>query len=323
MDSDPPPPTVFVDKPTGRRQTFPYRITEWLPVNHRVGILLLMQPDQEVISAWRDSAPFWEKHREIIRQMFAPVTQALVEDGLIGSGHAVLDIATGPGEPALTIAALVGPEGKVFGIDPAPEMVEAARRATNHLGFRNAQFDVASADRLPFPADTFDAVVSRFGVMFFPSPVDALREMLRVLKPGRKLALAVWHFADRNPFHCVLSRVMERYVDSPAPAPDAPDAFRFATPGKLRDVLAEAGAMAPSERLLQFTVQAPISVEDFWILRSEMSEKLREKLATLSREQASEVKRQMLEALRGYSTEGEMSFPAEVLIVSGTRNRPT
>jgi ubiquinone/menaquinone biosynthesis C-methylase UbiE len=169
-----------------------------------------MQPDQKAISVWRDSAPFWEKHREIIRQMFAPVTQALVEDGLISSRHAVLDIATGPGEPALTIAALVGPEGKVFGIDPAPEMVEAARRAANHLGFRNAQFDVASADRMPFPADTFDAVVSRFGVMFFPSPVDAVREMLRVLKPGRKLALAVWHFAETNPFFNTLSRVIDR-----------------------------------------------------------------------------------------------------------------
>ena len=60
-----------------------------------LAILVLMQPDQEVISAWRASAPFWEKHREIIRQMFAPVTQALVEDGLIGSGNTVLDIATG------------------------------------------------------------------------------------------------------------------------------------------------------------------------------------------------------------------------------------
>jgi ubiquinone/menaquinone biosynthesis C-methylase UbiE len=282
-----------------------------------------MQPDQEVISVWRDSAPFWEKHREIIRQMFAPVTQALVEDGLISSGHAVLDIATGPGEPALTIAALVGPEGKVLGIDPAPEMVEAARRATDHLGFRNTQFDVASADRLPFPTDTFDAVVCRFGVMFFPSPVDAVREMLRVLKPGRKLTLAVWHFAERNPFFNTLSRVIERYVDSPPLAPDAPDAFRFASPGKLRDVLAEAGAMAPAERLLQFAIQAPISVEDFWTLRCEMSEKLREKVATLSREQLTEVKRQALEALRGYSTDRGMSFPAEVLIVSGTKNRPT
>jgi ubiquinone/menaquinone biosynthesis C-methylase UbiE len=282
-----------------------------------------MKPDQEVTSVWRDSAPFWEKHREVIQQMFAPVTQALVEDGLISGGHTVLDVATGPGEPALTLAALVGAEGKVLGIDPAPEMVEAARRATDHLGFRNAQFDVASADRLPFPADTFDAVVSRFGVMFFPSPVDAVREMLRVLKPGRKLALAVWHLAERNPFFYTLSRVIERYVDSPPSAPDAPDPFRFASPGKLRDVLAEAGAMAPSERLLQFTVQAPTSVEDFWILRCEMSEKLREKVAMLSREQLPEVKREALDALRGYSTDRGMSFPAEVLIVSGTKNRPT
>ncbi len=290
---------------------------------NRPGILPLMQPDQEVISVWRDSAPFWEKHREIIRQMFAPVTQALVEDGLIGSRHAVLDIATGPGEPALTIAALVGPEGKVFGIDSAPEMVEAARRAADHLEFRNAQFDVASADHLPFPADTVDAVVSRFGVMFFPSPVDAVREMLRVLKPGRKLALAAWHFAERNPFFYTLQRVIDRYVDSPSPAPDAADPFRFATPGKLRDVLGEAGAMAPSERLLQFVIQAPISVEDFWTLRCEMSEKLREKVAMLSREQLTEVRRQSLEALREYSTDRGMSFPAEVLIVSGTKNRPT
>src|SRR5712692_5793451 len=201
-----------------------------------------MQPDQEVINQWSGSAPFWEKHREIIRQMFAPVSQALVEDGLIGSRHTVLDIATGPGEPALSIAALVGREGKVFGIDPVPEMVAAARRATDHLGFRNVQFDVAFADHLPFPADSFDAVISRFGVMFFPAPVDAVREMLRVLKPGQKLALAVWHFAEKNPFHYSLSRVIDRYVDSPPLAPDALDAFRFASPGKLREVLNEAGA---------------------------------------------------------------------------------
>ena len=282
-----------------------------------------MQPDQAVIKGWSGSAPFWEKHRDIIRQMFAPVTQALIEDGRIGSRHEVLDIASGPGEPALSIAAVVGPEGKVFGIDPVPEMVAAARRATDQLGFRNAKFDVASADRLPFPADTFDAVVSRFGVMFFPSPVDAVLEMLRVLKPGGKLALAVWHFAESNPFHYELQRVIGRYVDSPPPEPDAPDAFRFASPGKLRNVLGEAGAMAPSERLLQFTVQAPISVEDFWIMRCEMSEKIREKVAMLSREQLTEVKRQALEALRGYSTDRGMSFPAEVLIVTGTKNRPT
>jgi len=280
-----------------------------------------MQPDQEVINRWSGSAPFWEKHREIIRQMFAPITQALVEDGQIGSRQAVLDIATGPGEPALSVAALVGPEGKIFGIDPSPQMVAAARRAADRLGLKNAQFDVAFADHLPFPADTFDAVVSRFGAMFFSSPVEAVRELLRVLRPGRKLALAVWHFAERNPFHHTLSRVIERYVDSPPPAPDALDAFRFASPGKLREVLTEAGAMAPSERLLRFTIEAPISVEDFWTMRGEISDKLREKIAVLSEEQMTEVNRQALEALREYSTDYGMSFPAEVLIVSGAKSR--
>ena len=284
-----------------------------------------MQPDQEVINRWTGSAPFWEKHGEVIRQMFAPITQALAEDAQIGSQQAVLDIAMGPGEPALSVAALVGPEGKIFGIDPIPEMVAAARRAADRFGLKNAHFDVAFADHLPFPADAFDAVISRFGVMFFHAPVDGVREMLRVLKPGRKLALAVWHFAERNPFHYTLSRVIDRYVDSPplAPdAPDAPDAFRFAVPGKLVEVLTESGAMAASERLFQFTIQAPISVEDFWTLRCEMSEKLREKITMLSKEQVDEARGQALEAFREYSTDWGMSFPAEVLIVSGTKSGP-
>ncbi len=228
----------------------------------------------------------------------------------------------GPGEPALSVASLVGPKGKVYGIDPIPEMVEAARRAADRLGLKNAQFDVAFADQLPFPAETFDAVISRFGVMFFPSPGDAVREMLRVLKPGRKLAVAVWHFADRNPFHYTLSRVIDQYVDSPPVALDAPDAFRFARPGKLTEVFVEAGVRAASERLFQFNIQAPVSAEDYWTLRLEMSEKLREKIATLSTEQVNEAERQALEALREYSIDRGMSFPAEVLIVSGAKSGP-
>ena len=223
----------------------------------------------------------------------------------------------------MTIASLVGLKGNVFGIDPVLEMVEAARREADHLGFKHAQFDVAPADQLPFPADTFDAAVSRFGVMFFPSPVDAVREILRVLKPGGKLALAVWHLAERNPFFYTLSRVIERYVDSPPLAPDAPGAFRFASPGMLREVLGEAGALLPSERMLQFTIEVPISTEDFWTLRYEMSETLREKISKLSIQQLTEVKRQALEAFREYSTDHGMSFPAEVLIVSGSKSRPT
>jgi SAM-dependent methyltransferase len=252
--------------------------------------------------------------------MFAPVTLALIENAGIVRGFAVLDVATGPGEPALDVAAFVGPEGRVVGADLVPEMVAAARRASGRLGLRNTQFDVAPADSLPYPADTFDAVISRFGAMFFPSPVDAVREILRVLKPGRKLALAVWHSAETNPFFYTLSRVIERFMDTPPPAQENSDAFRFAASGKLCEVFREAGVLGPSERLLQFTIRAPLSPEDFWTLRREMSEKLREAFAKLSGDQLAEARRQSIEALSAYYHDGAMSLPAEVLIVSGVKS---
>jgi ubiquinone/menaquinone biosynthesis C-methylase UbiE len=277
-----------------------------------------MQRDEDVINRWSGSARFWEKHREIIRHMFARVTHAMVEEAQIGSGQVVLDVATGPGEPALTLAALVGPQGKIFGVDPIPEMVAAARREASRLELRNVQFDIAFADHLPFPPDTFDAAVSRFGVMFFPSPLDAVREILRVLKPGQKLAFAVWHFAERNPFHFSMSRVVDRFVHSPPLEPDALDTFRFATPGKLREILIHSGVTAPTERQLQFTIHAPMLVEDFWALRLEMS-KAREKISVLSPEQMTDLKRQALESISEFSTDRGISFPAEVLIVSGAK----
>jgi len=274
-----------------------------------------MPADPAQISKWSATAPYWEKHRDAVRQMFAPVTQALVEDAAISPGHAVLDIATGAGEPALTIAGVVGPQGNVCGVDPIPEMIGGARR----LAPSNTQFEVASADHLPFPDGTFDAVVSRFGAMFFPVPVDAVREILRVLKPGGRMALAVWHSVETNPFFHIPARIVERFLPPPPPSPKAFDAFRFATPGILRDIVAEAGAAAPTERLLRFAIQTPGSVDAYFTMRTEISETLRDKLACLSPEQLAEVQRQSREALRAYATSTGLSFPAEVLIVSAAR----
>src|SRR5262249_44082251 len=124
----------------------------------------MQNPD--VISQWSESAPYWDKHREAMRGMFAPVTEALIEDAKIAGPSTVLDVATGPGEPSLSIAELIGPKGRVIGIDPVSAMVEAARNEANRRGLHNASFEVAFANSLPFSANTFDTVVSRFGVMF-------------------------------------------------------------------------------------------------------------------------------------------------------------
>jgi SAM-dependent methyltransferase len=278
-----------------------------------------MSRQDEALSRWSNSAPLLEKHREIIRELFAPVSEALIEDAGVVSGSSVLDVATGPGEPALRIAEVVGPAGQVVGADPAVGVIEAARRMASQRSLNNVRFEVAGADSLPFPDDHFDAVVSRFGVMFFPSPVNGIREMLRVLKPGRKISFAVWHYLDNNPFHCSLAHIVDRFAPEPQLPPDAPEAFRFAPRGKLRSIVGEAGGRDVSERLFRFSINAPLTVEDFWNLRCDMSEKLRQRLAALPTDAFIELKKQALDAFRSYAKGPGVSFPAEVLIVSARK----
>src|ERR1051326_5395326 len=108
-----------------------------------------MSPQDEVFSRWSNAAPFWEKHRDLLREMFGPVSEALIEDAGIASGSSVLDVATGSGEPALRIAEVVGPAGEVVGADPAAGQIEAARRAASQRSLTNVRFEVAGADSLP------------------------------------------------------------------------------------------------------------------------------------------------------------------------------
>jgi SAM-dependent methyltransferase len=275
--------------------------------------------DSKTLQEWRETARFWTKHSRTIRTMFAPLTEALIEDAGIGEGQTVLDVAGGAGEPSLTTAQRIGPTGSVTCTDAVAEMVAAAESEAQHRGLTNLTFRQCVADSLPFDGDTFDAVVSRLGVMFFPDPLAALREMLRVAKPGGSVALAVWHQNELNPFTHIVTDVMSRYVDSPPADPDAPGAFRFAEPGKLAGTLRRAGAIEVRERVLRFQIEAPISPSEFWAMRSETSDTLREKLARLSGEQVLCVAQEVQEAVLEYFPNNQMSFPAQMIIVTGKK----
>jgi len=274
----------------------------------------------EVLREWRDSAFYWKKHAGTIRTMFGPLTQALMDDAGLIEGDAVLDIAGGAGEPSLTIAETVGPTGSVTCTDVTAEMVAAAESEAQLRGLTNVAFQQCAADSLPFESNSFDAVVSRLGVMFFPDPFAALREMLRVTKPEGAICLAVWGKSELNPFSYLITNVVARHFEAAASAdPNAPGAFRFAEPGSLARILADAGAVEVKERVLKFDVTAPITPEQFWELRAETSGTLREKLATLSPLKVNSLAQEAQEAVREYFSHNKMSIPAQMIVVTGRK----
>ena len=280
-----------------------------------------MSSDQEkdVLREWRESAPYWAKHADIVRSMFSPITHALIEAGRIREGQAVLDVAGGAGEPSITLSSVVGASGSVIFTDAVAEMVTTARAEARHGEHTNIEFSQCLAESLPFLSDNFDAVVCRLGVMLFPDPDAAIHEALRVVKSRGSVSYAVWSNRDSNPFFHVVMEVVSRYIESPPEDPGAPGAFRFAERGNLAQMLDNAGAIDVTERLLDFEINAPLTPREFWSLRVELSNTLRAKVGQLSREQLLGVERAVEEAGRQFFVSGQMKFPAQVLIVTGRR----
>lgn len=274
----------------------------------------------DILNDWRESAKYWAKHSDTIRTMFAPLTRALIEHAGIHEGQAVLDVAGGTGEPSLTIAEVVGQSGSVTCTDAVSEMVEAARNEANRRGISNVQFRQCKADSLPFADNTFDVVVSRLGVMLFPDPLAAIREMLRVTKPAGALAFAVWHKSELNPFCHVVTNVMDQHVAPTIEDPDAPGAFRFAEPGKLANVMRQAGAIDIEERVIEFDIAAPVSAPAFWAMRSRMSDTLRQKLTQLSEDEQSQVAHEVEQAVQEFFPGDQMKFPAHMIVATGRKS---
>ncbi|HEY2972222.1 MAG TPA: methyltransferase domain-containing protein [Pyrinomonadaceae bacterium] len=274
---------------------------------------------KEVLAAWETSSQYWNKHQALIEKMYATLSRALIEDARIGPGQAVLDVGGGTGEPSLTISPIVGESGSVTFTDPAAGMVKAARAEAERRGLGNIRFQQCPGESLPFSDDSFDAAVSRLSVMFFPDVLAGLSEMLRVVKPGGFVSFVVWAGREVNPFFNVVTEVLDRFVPADAEDEDAPGAFRFARPGKLTNALQEVGAVEVTARELTFMIEAPISVEHFWELRTEMSDTFRSKLQRLVPDQVAAIRYTVQKAVAAYFKTGGMSFPATVLVVTGKK----
>lgn len=283
-------------------------------------ILRRMSQDwsEHVGRAWRESAPYWAKHGELVRALFAPITEAMVEEGAFAGGQRVLDVAGGPGEPALTISRLVGPEGLVVHTDVVAYMVAAARHEARDRGATNLRSAVASGDAIPCAAQTFDRIVCRLGLPFFPNAMGSVAEMLRVVRPGGRVVIAVWGARPNNPFFDIPSALAAKYAPSPDP-PGAPDAWRFAEPGLVATMLAKSGADGTGERVVSFDMTAPIGFDEFWETRVELSDTLRGRMAVLSVDQMLALRAEMRDATRDFFASGTMRFPAEALVVTAFR----
>ena len=280
---------------------------------------VIPENQNKALHAWQTSARYWDRYRVLITEMFAPLTSGLVEEAQIGIGQKVLDIGGGSGEPSLTISRIVGPTGSVTYTDPVDGMLKSTQAEAARRGVPNIHFRQCSANDLPFEGCTFDVAVGRLSAMFFADPATAAREALRVILKDGCVAFAVWGPKEANPFFSTITDVIDRFVEIPPQDPDAPDAFRFAVPGKLAGILEQADAKNVIERQLNFQIEAAISFEQFWRLRTEMSETLREKMAGLTPAQLPTVKQAAADAARRYFASGTMSFPAEALIVSGRK----
>ena len=178
-----------------------------------------------------------------------------------------LDIASGTGEPGLSIARLA-PKGRVVLTDLAPEMLDVAARRAGAQGVTNVETTVCSADDLPFDDATFDSVSVRFGYMFFPDMAKATAEFARVLKPGGRLCSSVWVKPEENPWTSIAMQAIATEAVVAPPDPDRPNMFRCAAPGYV-SALYEARGPTRRRRVGRRRRARDGSPEQYWDMISE------------------------------------------------------
>lgn len=190
---------------------------------------------------WNTAAAGWKKWSPLIDKGTAAVSERLVELARVAPGGRVLDIATGYGEPALTAAKRVGPDGEVVATDISADMLEFGRERAAAAGLENVRFIESDAASLEFPEASFDAALSRWGIIFEPEPEATAARIRTFLKRGSRMAIASWGTIERAPmFGLTVGTLMQR-LQVPPPPPGTPGPLARPTPEALAALLEGGG----------------------------------------------------------------------------------
>lgn len=268
---------------------------------------------------WDSVAVGWEKWWATLEQISQSVSDRLIQLADIQPNQQVLDIATGIGEPALTIAQRVGDGGKVVATDQSPQMLSIAQDRANKLRLTNVVFQESDAEDMNFSEGDFDAIVCRWGLMFLPNLGIALSSIHRMLVPNGKFAASVWDTPPKIPFFSFAVQTLQQMFQVPPPPPGAPTMSGLAE-GVIEDKMAQVGFT--NIQMEELTVNFEFSsAEEYTQLMKDIAAPLIAMLAKQSPEQQIEYWQTLEEAAtQKYATpSGGVLLPSISLCVVGQR----
>lgn len=266
-------------------------------------------------AGWSRVAPAWEQHADDIENTSGVASEALMRAAAITEGERVLELGAGTGHLAVRLAGLVGPSGSVVASDAAPGMVDLIERRV--AGLPNASAATIDATAIPDADGEYDVVVCRMGLMFVPDPVVALKEVRRVLRPGGRLAAAVWGDMARNPWMVAVgfATMMTGLMSGPPPnEPGGP--FSLGDAVLLEKVARDAGFADVRVDVVEYVRHYASAAEQFDLVRV-LAPPIAAALETASDEQLGAVRHSAEEFVAKYrSADGSLDLPACALVLT-------